>query len=69
MLGHARRKYDESRQNDPARAEYVLGQIQKLYVIERKAKEDGLSVDQIRKLRLEEAVPLLDELKQWLIDN
>lgn len=66
---HTRRKYDESRQNDPARAEYVLAQIQKLYVIERKAKEDGLSFDQIRLLRMEQAVPVLNELKTWLIEN
>ena len=60
---HTCRKYDESRQNDPERAEYVLAQIQKLYVIERKAKEDGLSFDQIRLLLLEQTVPVLNELK------
>ena len=66
---HARRKSRESRQNDPVRGEYALAQIQKLYAIERKDKEDGLSFDQICKLRLKEAVPLLDELKKWLIEN
>lgn len=66
---HVRRKYDESRQNDPTRAEYVLAQIQKLYLIERKTKEDGLSFDQIRELRMEQALPVLNELKTWLIEN
>ena len=66
---HVRRKYDQSRQNDASRADYVLAQIQKLYAIEREAKEQGLSFDQVRILRLHKAVPLLDELKTWLIEN
>lgn len=66
---HVRRKYDESRQNDPQRADYVLTQIQKLYAIERKAKGDGLSFEQIRAIRIQKAVPILDELKAWLIEN
>ncbi|WP_158800270.1 transposase [Pedobacter sp. L105] len=32
-------------------------------------REDGLSFDQIRLLRLEQAVPVLNELKAWLMEN
>ena len=66
---HARRKYSESVQNDPARAEYVLAEIQKLYALERKAKERELNYEQIRELRQKEALPVLTSLKDWLIRN
>ena len=66
---HVRRKYDEARKNDSSRAEYVLAQIQKLYAIERKAKNEGLSFQQIKELRAERAIPVLEELKPWLIEN
>lgn len=66
---HVRRKYDESIQNDPSRAEYVLARIQQLYVIERIAKENAYSSEEIKQLRLEKAVPILDELKIWLVEN
>lgn len=66
---HARRKYTESLQNDPARAQYVLGEIGKLYALERQAKEQGYDHQQIRELRQKEALPVLDSLKEWLIRN
>jgi transposase len=66
---HVRRKYDESMQNDPSRAEYVLARIQQLYAIERIAKEKTYSTQEIKQLRMEKAVPILEELKTWLIKN
>lgn len=68
-MAHARRKFDEAKDNDLARASYVLTEMQKLYALERKARENGLLQDQIYHLRQEQAVPVLDGLKQWMLEN
>ena len=43
--------------------------IQDLYEIEGKVREQELSFDQIKELRKNEAVPILDKLENWLIDQ
>lgn len=68
-MAHARRKFDEAKDNDLARAEYALREIQKLYAIEREAKNEGLSADQRYALRQEKSVALLSELKSWMLEN
>lgn len=66
---HARRKFSEAMENDPERANYALVEIQKLYKIEREAREDVLSHAARRKLRQEHALPILKELETWLRHN
>lgn len=66
---HARRYFDQAQKNDPKRAEQALILIQKLYKIEREAREDNLSHTQRKVLRAEKAVPVLDKLKIWLDQN
>lgn len=61
---HARRKFDEALPNDKKRAEYVLVEIQKMYAIEREVKE--LSAEERKKIRLEKALPIINELGKWL---
>ena len=68
-LAHARRKFDEAKDNDLTRATYVLTGLQKLYALERQAKENGLSVDELCQLRQQQAVPVLDNLKSWMLEN
>jgi transposase len=68
-MAHARRKFDEALKNDKGRAEHVLALIQKLYQIERQAKDDQLDYDQRKALRLEKSSPVLDELFIWLKEN
>lgn len=63
---HARREFDRSRDNDKQRAEYVLLEIQKLYAIERRAKEGKLNPEQIKELRLKESLPVINELGKWM---
>jgi len=65
-MAHARRKFDEAKSNDPQRATRALTIIQQLYRIESDAKEAELDTQAIRTLRLEKAVPILEELHQWL---
>ncbi len=66
---HSRRKFDQAKANDPKRAGEALAMIQDLYEIEGKVREQELSFDQIKELRKNEAVPILDKLENWLIDQ
>lgn len=65
---HARRKFFDAREHDPQRAELVLTWIQQLYAVERYAKEEALTPDEIYALRQERSKPVLDEMKAWLTD-
>jgi len=63
---HARREFERALDNDTFRATKALLLIQQLYLIERKAKEEQLQADQIKQLRLDESLPVLNELGKWL---
>ena len=65
-MAHARRKFSEAVNNDQTIAEYVLGEIQKLYAIERKCKEEGLLPDEIKTRRQQESLPILESLGKWM---
>jgi transposase len=65
-MAHARRKFSEEIENNPAIAEYALAEIQKLYAIERKAREAELSPEEIKTLRHHQAVPILTSLGIWM---
>jgi hypothetical protein len=70
-LAHARRKFDEA-----LKAQKVTGRgglaaqgltlIQRIYRIEKLAREAKLTPDQRKKLRDERAQPIWDELRKWL---
>ncbi|MDZ7775979.1 MAG: transposase [Bacteroidales bacterium] len=51
---HARRKFEKALENDRKRAEHAMTQIQKLYAIEREAKD--LTPRGRKELRLEEGL-------------
>lgn len=65
-MAHARRKFDQALDNDRARAEHALKLIQKLYAIERKAKEREVSDDIRQRYRKLYAKPILDTFEKWL---
>jgi hypothetical protein len=70
-LAHARRKFDEAlkaqkQKNRGGLAAQGLSLVQKLYRIERAAREADMSADARKKLRDEKARPVWDELRQWL---
>jgi transposase len=67
-MAHARRKFDEALDNDKERASYVLTEMQKLYALEQSARDQSLSPEQLRELRGQQAVPVLENLKAWMID-
>jgi transposase len=65
-MAHARRKFFEAQANNEPIAQYALQQISLLYGIEKQAKENQLSVDEIFKLRQRHAVPILQKLGEWM---
>jgi transposase len=65
-MAHARRKFYEAQGSDALRARHVLVQIQLLYEIERKAKQENLTETQTQELRQEEALPILKSLGSWM---
>jgi transposase len=68
-MAHARRKFDEAKDNDRERAETMLTTMQKLYVIERNTKLISHDYDAIRELRQKESLPVLLEMETWLKEN
>jgi hypothetical protein len=68
-MAHARRKFDEVKDNDLVRASYALTEIQKVYAIERQAKNETLSTKQRQALRQERSLPILQALKDWMLEN
>jgi hypothetical protein len=64
-LAHVRRKFFEARLEDRDKAENVLGLIQMVYRVERRAKQDGLAGDARVALRTAEVLPVLDDLGNY----
>lgn len=65
-MAHARRMFFDALENDPVRVEYALEQFKILYAIERKAKQQSLSIEEIMKLRQAESVPVLASFEKWM---
>lgn len=66
---HARRKFEQALGNDPPRAQFAMEQIQKLYALERRMKDEDLSKEDIERLRKKEAYPILRAFEVWLEMN
>jgi transposase len=64
---HARRKFMEAQPNDPVAAAQALSLYRGLYDIEDRSRE--LSAQDRLELRQREAVPIMNELHDWLIDK
>ncbi len=65
-MAHARRYFEKALDNDPKRADVVLLEIQKLYKIERKIKEQELTIEQTKAYREKHASPVLDGIEIYL---
>lgn len=63
---HARREFERALDNDKMKSSKALSLIQQLYAVERKAKEQTLSPEQVKVLRLNEALPVINELGKWI---
>lgn len=67
--GHARRKFHDALETAPARAHEMLALIAELYVIERKAINDGLDADEIKTLRQTYSKPIIQDQIKILLDR
>jgi transposase len=68
-MAHARRGFEKALDYDRPRAEYAMSMFQKIYEVEGMAKEQNLNSEQRHKLRLDMALPLLNELSKWMADT
>ena len=67
---HVRRKFEQSLQTEKAKAAAVLLLIQKLYGVERRMRQHSptLGVEQIARIRKRESLPVIKELKEYLLE-
>lgn len=63
---HGRRHFYDAEGADKKRALYAMGEIWKLYEVERVIEAEGLGPDERKKIRQERSRPVLDALKKWL---
>lgn len=63
---HARRYFEKALDNDKDRAQKVLGEIQRLYQIERECRENKSTAAQRKQIRQERAKPVLEAMKGYL---
>ena len=68
-MAHARRYFEKALNNDKKRAGYVLEQMQRLYHIERNAREREIGLETRKRYRQLYARPVLAELETWLKNN
>lgn len=66
---HARRMFDKALAYDKKSAGFVLEKIQKLYAIERRARESGFTADERKEIRLNESLPILNEIGTYIAEN
>jgi len=67
-MSHIRRKFDESAQNDLARAKTAIDYIASMYAVEKVIRESDppMAEDKIVMLRNEQVKPILDKMKEWM---
>jgi transposase len=65
-MAHARRYFEQALGTDPDRATWMLKRIQKLYALERLARQSSMSFEERYQLRQKNALPLMQEIKEWL---
>ena len=66
---HGRRGYIQALDGGDLRATIPVEYIKKLYKVEKHAQLEGMEPDEIKKLRAEYSVPILDKLKEWVKEN
>lgn len=66
-MAHARRKFTEALDSDGIKAGYVLKKMQILYNVERRIRQEELPAEQAVQLRQEASVPVMGELKAWMV--
>lgn len=68
-MAHARRKFMDARDNNAKLADHFITEVQKLYAVEKTAREENFTHEQRFDLRQKKSNPVLTELKKWLDEN
>lgn len=68
-LCHIRRKFCESKENDPKHSKEALTIINKIYRLEKCFRKLKLLPDKIKEYRIRFTIPLFQSFKQWLKEN
>ena len=68
-FAHARRKFEHALKNDRKRAGWMLKRIQYLYMVERVAKEKGLTYGERYEFRQRHSLRVLERMHEWLLEN
>jgi len=66
---HARRYWIKAEPNNRAACAEILRMYRELFKIESDAQELGVTGDQLKLMREQEAKPILEEIKKWLDQN
>ena len=68
-MAHARRGFEKALPYDKEKAGHAMDMFQKLYAIEAKARDENFSAKERYELRLEQALPILNELGKWMVET
>ncbi|MFL0683201.1 MAG: IS66 family transposase [Algoriphagus aquaeductus] len=68
-MAHARRYFVHAVKDDEKQANYVLDEIQKLYLLEEKLRAEKSTWEQRTQARKTYAEPILEKLEKWLEQN
>jgi transposase len=63
---HGRRKFVDALEERPKEAGVIVTELRKLYLIERHARDEDMTAEQRRRLRMEKSAPILAALKPQL---
>jgi len=67
-MAHARRKFVEALDAGDGRAAYAVMLFQKLYEVEKEAREKGKGPEELLKMRQERSAKVMEELHGWLVE-
>lgn len=68
-MAHARRKFFEALNYDHEKATHMLALIGALYKIEQEMRDKNLTWQERTIIRQEKAVPILNNIKAWMLEN
>jgi transposase len=68
-MAHARRGFEQALDYDKANAEYAMEMFQKLYAIEREARQQNMNSEERHAFRLDQSLPVLNELGKWMAET
>jgi transposase len=68
-MAHARRGFEKALPYDKERAEHAMQLFQQLYETEQKAREQNMTPLERHTLRLDEALPVMNQLGKWIVET